>query len=69
LPKAKWAPQAKQYCPSLEVAASPICGISASRIAWALAIIFSIAFAPWQKAHAQTLVMLYNFAGEPDGSE
>ena len=25
-------------------------------------------FAPWQKAHAQTLVMLYNFAGEPDGS-
>jgi uncharacterized repeat protein (TIGR03803 family) len=61
-------PQAKQYSPSLEVAASPICGLSASGIAWALAIIFSIAFVPSQKAHAQTLVTLYNFAGEPDGS-
>ena len=61
-------PQAKQYSPSLEVAASPICGLSASGIAWALAIIFSISFVPSQKAHAQTLVTLYNFAGEPDGS-
>jgi uncharacterized repeat protein (TIGR03803 family) len=53
-------PQGKQYFPS------PV--ISPSRIAWALPIIFSLAFASLPKAHAQTLVTLYNFAGEPDGS-